>query len=101
MGTERMAGQVGSELVVLAVLCAAVFFFLFPVAEGPYCVVYGPATTLSSIRGRLLLCLGMAMAAGQLLGVSMLTHRSAPRFSAVDNALRPLPVFPERTILRC
>jgi hypothetical protein len=97
-----MAGHVGFGLVVLAVLCAAIFFFLFPLSQGPYSVVHGPATTLSSIRGRLLLWLGMAMAAGQLLSVGMLTHFSPPRFSAPDKALQSLSICPEPiTVLRC
>jgi hypothetical protein len=97
-----MAGHVGSGIVILAVLCAAIFFFLFPLSQGPYSVVHGPATTLLSIRGRLLLWLGMAMAAGHLLGLGRLTDGFPPRFFGPDKDLRLLSICPEQiTILRC
>jgi hypothetical protein len=102
MDSKFMAGRVGSGLVLVAVLCAAIFFFLFPLSQGAYSVVHGPVTTLSSIRARLLLWLGMAVAAGQLLGMSMLTHCFPQRLFESDKALPPLSKYPEQiTILRC
>lgn len=96
------ARHVSFEFAVLAMLCAAVlFFFVFPTAHGPYSVVNGPATTLVSIRARLLLWLGMT----PILIRSLNRHRGqglTARSLARNEILLRLAVPPERTsVLRC
>jgi hypothetical protein len=97
-----MAGRLGSEFAVLAVLCAAAFFLLFPMAHGPYSVVHGPVTTLASIRARLMLWLGMALAALHLLRSFVLTLGFAARHTIANGVLLPSSFLPdEPTVLRC
>jgi len=92
-------GRMGCELAVLAALCTVVFFF--PVAQGPYSVVHGPVTTLSSIRARLGLWLEMALAAWQLLD-----YRAPAFYFASLRAPTAVPQptsFPheQTSVLRC
>ena len=42
-------GRIGCELAVLTVLCVLIVFF-FPVMQGPFSVVHGPATALQGAR---------------------------------------------------
>jgi hypothetical protein len=42
-------GRIGDELAVLTVLCVLMIFF-FPVMQGPYSAVHGPATALQAAR---------------------------------------------------
>jgi hypothetical protein len=42
-------GRIGSELAVLTILCVLMIFF-FPLLQGPYSVVHGPATALQAAR---------------------------------------------------
>jgi hypothetical protein len=43
------AGRIGCELALLSVLCV-LSIFLFPTAQGPYCAVHGPVSSLQSLR---------------------------------------------------
>jgi hypothetical protein len=97
-----MVGRVGHQFAILAVLCTVVFFFIFPVVQGPYSVVQGPVTTLASIRARMMLWLGMALAAWRLLSPGLLTRCFAPFQAASNEVVQPLFFLPEQiTVLRC
>ena len=75
--------------------------FLFPVARGPFCAVHGPVTALLSLRLRLKLWLGMALAALHLLGRVLPDSLAALR-AAVPTSLLPQSVSPEQIpVLRC
>ncbi len=44
-----ISGRIGCEVAVLTVLCVLMIFF-FPLMQGPYSVVHGPATALQAAR---------------------------------------------------
>ena len=91
------------ELAVLTMLCGTVIFFLIcPTAQGPYSVVNGPATTLASIRARLMLHLGIASAAVRLLGWDHLLRSFSTQCSSRCEVILSQPVPPEQiAVLRC
>src|SRR4030095_17090798 len=47
--TSMIPGRIGCELAVVTVLCVLMIFF-FPLLQGPYSVVNGPATALQAPR---------------------------------------------------
>src|SRR5512143_3117217 len=47
--TSMIPGRTGCELVVLITFCVLMIFF-FPVMQGPYSVVHGPATAFQAAR---------------------------------------------------
>lgn len=97
-----LASHVSYEFAILAVLCSAVIIIFFcPVVQGPYSVVYGPVTTLVSLRARLLLWLGMALATIQLFCAHTPSQCLAAWSAARHKGLLPQTVPPERPIRRC
>jgi hypothetical protein len=54
--------HLGYEFAILTATCI-VAIFLFPVVWGPYTAIHGPVTALLSLRMKLRLWLGMALAA--------------------------------------
>lgn len=96
-----MVGRAGYDFAVLAVLCAAVFFFIFPMTQGPYSVVHGPATTLTSIRARRMLWSGMARAARLLRSPRRSTSGFDPLPNTLNDVVLPLSLPTEQIVLRC
>jgi len=47
--TSMIPDRIGCELAVLTILCVLMIFF-FPLMQGPYSVVHGPATALQAAR---------------------------------------------------
>jgi hypothetical protein len=47
--TSMIPGRLGCELAVLTLLCVLMIFF-FPVMQGPYSAVHGPASALQAAR---------------------------------------------------
>lgn len=92
--------HLGYEFAILAIICT-VAIFLFPTARGPYSAVHGPVTTLFSLRVRVKLWLGMALAALHVLD-RVRSFRFA-ELRAVRHRVLLLPsVFPEPiAVLRC
>ncbi len=88
--------RLGYEVAILAAICT-ICIFLFPASTGPYSAVHGPVTALLTLRVRLKLWLGMALAVLHLLVVSAL---AALRTACLE-VLLPQLVPPEITVLRC
>lgn len=56
------SGRTGAELAVLAVVCVLTIF-LFPVGQGPYSAVHGPASALEASRAAARLRITIAQSA--------------------------------------
>ncbi|MFZ3343455.1 MAG: hypothetical protein WA609_06070 [Terriglobales bacterium] len=56
------SGRTGAELAVLAVVCILTIF-LFPVGQGPYSAVHGPASALEAARASARLRITIAQSA--------------------------------------
>ena len=92
--------DLGYEFAILAVICT-VAIFLFPMARGSYSAVHGPVTALLSLRAKLKLWLGIALAALHLLG-RMQREPFASLLAAWQELLLPQAVPPGQiSVLRC
>ncbi len=94
-------GRIGCELAVLTVLCVLMIFF-FPVMQGPYSVVHGPATALqaalAAARLRIIIVQGALSSLGDFL-ISPLVILSWMLLSQAEFRSVTLPGY--NTILRC
>lgn len=94
-------GRIGCELAVVTVLCVLMIFF-FPVMQGPYSVVHGPATALQAARAaarlRIIIVQGALNSQGNIL-ISPLVLLSWMLLSQAE--FRSLSLLEYNTILRC
>ncbi len=94
-------GRIGCELAVLTVFCVLMIFF-FPLMQGPYSVVHGPATALQAARSaarlRILIIQGALNSMGNFL-ISPLVILSWMLFSHAEFRSVSLPEY--NTTLRC
>ena len=94
-------GRIGCELAVLTVLCVLMIFF-FPLMQGPYSVVHGPATALQAARAAARLQIVIMQGALNPLGnflISPLVILSRMCFSRAEFRSVSLPEY--NTSLRC
>lgn len=93
--------RIGCELAVLTVLCVLMIFF-FPLMQGPYSVVHGPATALQAARAaarlRIVIVQGALNSMGSVL-ISPLVILSWMVFSQAEFRSVSLPEY--NAILRC
>jgi hypothetical protein len=96
-----ISGRIGCELAVLTVLCVLMIFF-FPLMQGPYSVVHGPATALQAARAaarlRIVIMQGALNPLGNLL-IFPLVILSWMLLSEAEFRSVSLPEY--NTILRC
>jgi hypothetical protein len=94
-------GRTGCELAVLTVLCVLITFF-FPLMQGPYSVVHGPATVLQAARAaarlRIVVMQGALNSLGNFL-ISPLVILSWMLLSQAEFRSVSLPEY--NTSLRC
>jgi hypothetical protein len=91
--------HLGYEFIIFAIVCT-VAIFAFPAATGSYSAVHGPVTALLSLRARLKLWLGMAVAALQwarVIPISFSAQRTARQMILLSQSVPP----EQSTILRC
>jgi hypothetical protein len=93
--------RIGCELAVLTILCVLMIFF-FPLMQGPYSVVHGPATALQAARAaarlRIIIVQGALNSLGNFL-ISPLVILSWMLLSQAEFRSVSLPEY--NTILRC
>ena len=96
-----ISGHIGCELAVLTVLCFLMIFF-FPVMQGPYSAVHGPATALQAARAaarlRIIIVQGALNSLGNIL-ISPLVVLSWMSLSETEIHSASLQAY--TTILRC
>jgi hypothetical protein len=96
-----MRGRIGCELAVLTVLCVLMIFF-FPLMQGPYSVVHGPATALQAARSaarlRIVIVQGALISLGSFL-ISPLVILSWMVLSLAEFCSVGVPEY--NTVLRC
>jgi hypothetical protein len=96
-----ISGRIGCELAVVTVLCVLMIFF-FPLMQGPYSVVHGPATALQAARAaarlRIVIVQGALDSLGSFL-ISPLVILSWMLLSQAEFRSVGLPEF--NTVLRC
>lgn len=94
-------GRIGCELAVLTILCVLMIFF-FPLMQGPYSVVNGPATVFQAARAaarlRIVIVQGALNALGSFL-ISPLVILSWMLLSQAE--FRSVSLSEYNTILRC
>jgi hypothetical protein len=99
--TSMISERIGCELAVLTVLCVLMIFF-FPLLQGPYSVVHGPATALQAARTaarlRIVIMHGALNPLGNFL-ISPLVILSWMLLSEAEFRSVSLPEY--NTILRC
>ena len=99
--TSMIPGRIGCELAVLTILCVLMIFF-FPLMQGPYSVVHGPATALQAARAaarlRIVIVQGALNSLGNFL-ISPLVILSWMLLSQAEFRSVGLPEY--NTILRC
>jgi hypothetical protein len=99
--TSMIPGRIGCELAVLTILCVLMIFF-FPLMQGPYSVVTGPATVFQAARAaarlRIVIVQGALSALGSFL-FSPLVILSWMLLSQAEFRSVSLPEY--NTILRC
>ena len=88
------------QFALLVILCTTTLLF-FPVIQGPYSAVHGPATALLSLKAKTLLCLALLLAAMHLLARYLAVCHVAPGI-LVDRTSLPASRDSEHTaVLRC
>ena len=99
--TSMIPGRIGCQLAVLTILCVLMIFF-FPLMQGPYSVVHGPATALQAARAaarlRIVIVQGALNSLGSFL-ISPLVILSWMLLSQAEFRSVSLPEY--NTILRC
>ena len=94
-------GRIGCELTVMTILCVLMIFF-FPLMQGPYSVVHGPATALQAARAaarlRIVIVQGTLNCLEKFL-VSLLVILSWMLLSETE--FHPVTLPESNTILRC
>ena len=99
--TSMIHDRIGCELAVLTILCVLMIFF-FPLMQGPYSVVHGPATALQAARAaarlRIVIVQGALNSLGSFL-ISPLVILSWMLLSQAEFCSVGLPEY--NTVLRC
>jgi len=96
-----IAGRIGCELAVLAVLCV-LMIFLFPAVQGPYSVVHGPATALQAARAAVRLRTTIVQGALNSLGNYLVSPLVVLSWMSLSNTEFQSVSLPEYNIvLRC
>jgi hypothetical protein len=99
--TSMISGRIGCELAVVTGLCVLMIFF-FPLLQGPYSVVNGPATVFQAARAaarlRIIIMQGALSSLGNFL-ISPLVILSWMLLSQAEFRSVGLPEY--NTILRC
>lgn len=67
VNTSMISGRIGDAVATLAVVCVLTIF-LFPAMQGPYSVVYGPASALLAVRAAAKVQTAIVQAALRSLG---------------------------------
>ena len=94
-------GRIGCELAVLTVLCVLMIFF-FPVMQGPYSVVHGPASALQAARAAARLRIVIMQGALNPLGILLISPLVILSWMLLSEAEFRSVSLPEyTTILRC
>ena len=98
---SMIPGRIGCELAVVTVLCVLMIFF-FPLLQGPYSVVNGPATVFQAARAaarlRIVIMQGALNSLGSLL-ISPIVILSWMLLSQAESRSVSLPEY--NAILRC
>ena len=96
-----ISGRIGCELALVTVFCVLMIFF-FPLMQGPYSVVNGPATVFQAARAaarlRIVIMPGALNSLGNFL-ISPLVILSWMLLSQAEFRSASLPEY--NTILRC
>ena len=96
-----ISGRIGCELAVLTVLCVLMIFF-FPLMQGPYSVVHGPATALQAARAAARLRIVIMQGGLNLLGNFLIFPPVILSWMLLSEAEFRSVSLPEyNTILRC
>ena len=96
-----IAGRIGCELAVVAVLCVLTIF-LFPAMQGPYSVVNGPGTALQAIRAAARMRKLIMQAAFRSLWNGLISPLAALSWMSPPEAGFHSAILSEcNTILRC
>jgi hypothetical protein len=88
------------QFALLVVLCTIALLF-FPVVQGPYSAVHGPATALLSLKAKTLLCLALLLAAMHLLARYIAVCHVAPGILVDGTSLPASRDFEHTAVLRC
>jgi hypothetical protein len=96
-----ISGRIGSELAVLTVLCVLMIFF-FPLMQGPYSAVHGPATAFQAARSAARLRIVIMQGALNPLGNFLISPLVILFWMLLSEAEFRSVILPEYdTILRC
>ena len=99
--TSMIPGRIGCELAVLTILCVLMIFF-FPLMQGPYSVVHGPATALQAARAAARLRIVIVQGALNSLGSFLISPLVILSWMLLSHAeFRSVSVPEYNTILRC
>jgi len=94
-------GRIGCEVAVLIVLCVLMIFF-FPLMQGPYSVVHGPATALQAARAAARLQIVIMHGALNSLGDFLISPLVILSWMLLSQAeFRSVSLPENSTILRC
>src|SRR5579864_2800834 len=98
--TSMIPGRIGCELAVLTILCVLMIFF-FPLMQGPYSVVHGPATALQAARAAARLRIVIVQGALNSLGSFLISPLVILSWMLLSHAeFRSVSVPEYNTILR-
>jgi len=99
--TLMIPGRIGCEVAVLIVLCVLMIFF-FPLMQGPYSVVHGPATALQAARAAARLQIVIMHGALNSLGDFLISPLVILSWMLLSQAeFRSVSLPENSTILRC
>jgi len=99
--TLMIPGRIGCEVAVLTVLCVLMIFF-FPLMQGPYSVVHGPATALQAARAAARLQIVIMHGALNSLGDFLISPLVILSWMLLSQAeFRSVSLPENSTILRC
>ena len=98
---QMIPGRIGCELAVLTILCVLMIFF-FPLMQGPYSVVNGPATVFQAARAAARLRIVIVQGALNALGSFLISPLAILSWMLLSQAEFRSASLPEHsTILRC
>lgn len=98
---KMVSGRHGCEIAVLTVTCVLVIFF-FPLVQGPYSVLHGPATALRAARAGAHLRLAIMQAGLSSLGGQLIATLVVLAQMSLSKAEFQSVSLPEcNTVFRC
>lgn len=95
-----ISGRIGDALATLAVICV-LSIFLFPVVQGPYSAVHGPASALLAMRAAAKVRSAITQAASRSLGALTLSLTILYEMFAAETGFYTLTVTDRTAVLRC